>query len=1110
MKRATFGRSAAFLGALWLSACGGGGGGPTAGGTVADAESGGHADVAPKDLGGGDGPVGGHGGTPTGGDASTGGRADLGPTGGHPDVGPTGGTDLGTGGGLPDAARDLGVPDLAVPDAGPLPCADDSTCLENRYCAPEGFCTPGCRTADSPCPPDAVGHTQRCDAPTHTCLPLVACCTGVDTCDLVPQDACNGLELQGSVDCDAHPCGAECLSDAECPGDQFCHPVDFRCTVGCRTGDSAACPFDLTCLPTTRACGVLDCHAQDDCKDPAQYCDFVGAQATRTCREGCHDDASCGGAGRCGADHVCIFLCDAQHADCPLNHTCDEGTGRCVPVCETDNDCPPAEVCDALTARCTPGCRDDVHEPDDLTDQARALAFGAADADGMRHAQGDGRMCNLNPDVFQIDLPAGGRIHARLDFAPGDIAYMSIRTAVDEFGGEVPFVAPPGELTFPPLGQPLPEESIYLTVLSESFLGSDYTLSVDLAEAQDACFADAHEPANNTAQGATRVAALDGTLLGSICGGDDDFFVFRMNRDDGLALSLVSLPGGAPLVAELYRASRVDGLPGAAPDATTGPGVEGLDGTTSEFIAATDTRSFSDEDWFIRVRSTDAGGLAEYRLAFAHDHSRIICDTDQHSEPNDSVDQSVDLDLIASLGDGNRVTPDVAHPVPMNLSLCAADQDYFCLIADRDDALSAWVTSENAAGLQWFDSLGDPLTEAVAGGPDPASPVKNSLGRVTAGRYCMRVAGPGGPYTLTVERDAPAQYLCAADPVEADPAHGVRNDTALTATYEPQGGADPSRFSIDSGYLCDVSDAMDEDWYRFTPPADNSALCLTVTGFGDTGGDVDVDLYLAGSAADGNPCNSDDDCAETDRCVSHLCTPPTYTGETTETFEMFSRSRTEPVAGAGEHFLRVKRGQPPGEGVGYRVDVTFTPDSPDCVADGPEQAGANDSAETATPLGRAGTAVCTTWICPNERATGDYFAVVVPAGEDRTIYIDYDDLNDGRLYLYGNGPLFDPNDGLSGYVRSELPVGGHQCLNLHGGATDQTATLQIYADRLIGSRADYSLRIVPTDLAAQPEGKCVTLGGADLPACPSRDQWTDFPGIGRLQPDACWGTLNLP
>ncbi len=208
--------------------------------------------------------------------------------------------------------------------------------------------------------------------------------------------------------------------------------------------------------------------------------------------------------------------------------------------------------------------------------------------------------------------------------------------------------------------------------------------------------------------------------------------------------------------------------------------------------------------------------------------------------------------------------------------------------------------------------------------------------------------------------------------------------------------------------------------------------------------------------------------------------------------------------------MRLRRGQPPGEGVGYRVDITNTPDTEDCPPDFQERAGNNDTPETATGLGAIDAALCNTWICPDERFTGDHYAVTVPAGEDRTVFIDFDWENEGRLFLYGNGPQPDPADGLSGFVRSEISAGGQQCINLHGGAADQTFTVQVAGDRLFASRIDYALRVVPTDLAASGAGACASLGAPDLPACPPRAQWMSFPGIGSLQPDACYGTLDAP
>ncbi|MCK6573194.1 hypothetical protein L6V77_19100 [Myxococcota bacterium] len=1111
----------------FIAACGGDGGGGS--GAVADAATGGDAAAGGS---GGSGGSGGRqedaaaGGEPKPADAGPGGIADLGGGGGGGacgsacDAGPTdggaageggtggrGGADGATGGGGGTPAPDLGVP--------PTPCASDEACPPGRYCGSDGLCEVGCRSADDVCPPDALGRTRSCDPATHLCLPNVPCCAGVGVCGLVREDLCGGVALQGSVTCDANPCGIDCLSDLDCGAGQFCHPVDFRCTRGCRLGDPAGCPFDETCVPETRACGVVDCEAHDDCQDPAQYCDFIGALATRTCREGCRDDASCGGGGRCAADHTCVFLCDPENDRCPGGQVCDAISGRCVPLCESNDDCPADQICDAFSARCQDGCRDDAFEPDDLLDEARALDLGPPDADGRRVAQAVGRMCDLNPDVFTFELPAGARFRARLDFEVSEAGgmsgtYIAITTADGTSTGEIPFDASPAELTFPALGVAVEPGPVYVTVLAESATGSDYTLTIELAPDAEACFADPVDPADDSLRTATRLARETGTVGGTLCAGDEDWFVLRLGRNDGLALSALAFSGSAPLRLELYRASRVDGLPGIAPDHASGPGIEGFDGTAYEVVVPTDTAGFSDEDWYVRLRTDVAGQQAEYRLQYDHDVSGVVCDDDGHTEPNDEPGTAVDLDLLPDISAGGRLVPDALHGVPLDLALCPGDVDTFCLIADRDDALSATLTTASGAGLRWLDGFGDPLTALIPGQPPGAAPVPQQLGRVAGGRYCLQVAGGGGPYTLSVRRDVPAMFACAADVAETDPATGRRNDTAATATLAPPEGAAPERFAIGDGYFCDVGETADEDWYAYTPAPAGARLCVTVSGFADAGGDVDLEIYLPGVDEEALPCEDDDACFEGERCVEGACLLPYATAATRTANEMWYRGRFQPAPGSGAEYYRLVRGLPPGEGVPYRIDVSNVPDAENCGQDGPERTGQNDTPETGTALGPREIGLCDAWICPNERVTGDFYDVTVPAGADRTVFVDFDDVNEGRIYLYGTGPQPDPADGLSGFVRSELALGGQQCINLRGGARDQVFSIQVTADRMFASRVDYALRVVETDLDRRPAGDCVELGGPNLPTCPLRSEWPNFEGIGRLQPEGCYATLDAP
>jgi hypothetical protein len=1106
-----------FTFALALAACGGGG----SSGSTGDADLGAGGE-GPGGSSGGASPDLATGGVPPPGDAGPGGRVDVGgggtggcATGTPCDGGPvTGGTDAAggadaflTGDASAGAGGEPPQPDQGLP---PTPCASDEVCPPGRYCGPDGTCAIGCRSVDDPCPPDARGRAQACDPASHACVPVVPCCAGVGVCGLAREDLCDGVVLQGSDTCDANPCGVDCLSDLDCGADQFCHPIDFRCTRGCRLGDSAGCPFDETCRPETRTCGIVPCEGHGDCQDPAQYCDFIGALATDTCREGCRDDESCGAGGRCAADHTCLFLCDPDNDRCPANQICDAASGRCVPLCADNRDCPANEICDAVSARCVPGCRDDAFEPDDLQGEARALEFGPADADGRRSGSANGRMCSLNPDVFTFDLPEGARFRAQLDFDVDGVTYMAITTPEGLSAGEQPFDASPGVLTFPALGVPAVAGPVFVTVLSESASGSDYTLTVDVAPDAAACFADPADPDDDAPASATRFARSPGTVSGTLCAGDEDWFVVRLGRNDGLALSALALTGGAPVRLEMYRASRVDGLPGIAPDYVSGPGLEGFEGVAYEIVVPTDTTGFSDEDWYVRLSAEGADGQAEYRLQYDHDPSGVVCDDDEHTEPNDDPGTAVDLDLLPGISAAGRLLPDQDHAVPLDLALCPGDADTFCLIADRDDALSATLTTASGAGLRWLDGFGDPLTALLPGQPPGEAAVPQQLGRVAGGRYCVQVAGPGGPYALSVRREMPAQFECAADGAETAPGSGRRNDDAASATTIPAAGAPSDRFAVGDGYFCDVGNVEDEDWYLHNPEPVGGRLCVTVSGFADSGGDVDLEIYLPGVVEDAAPCETDDACLEGERCVAGACLSPFSVSATRTANEMWYRGRFQPAPGTGDEYYRLVRGNPPGEGVAYRMDVSNIPDAEACGIDGPERVGQNDSPETATALGAGETGLCDAWICPGERVSGDYYDVTVPAGVDRTVFVDFDDVNEGRIYLYGTGPQPDPADGLSGFVRSELSQGGQQCINLRGGARDQVFSVQVTADRMFASRIDYALRIVETDLDRTPAGACVTLGAAALPACPLRGEWPLFEGIGRLQPDGCYATLDAP
>ena len=1016
-----------------------------------------------------------------------------------------------------DGPVDSGGPDADVhlaADDGVPPCLTDGNCGATEYCSGDGICRPGCRTmAADNCPPDLTGHPRACNVDSRDCLPVAACCAADASCSLTPVDACNGITLEGALSCRQDPCGTRCLAHTDCSADRYCHPVDFLCAVGCREGVHGACPPDQACHRETQTCDFIACQVEGDCSDPEQYCDRLGAMASDLCLDGCRSDAVCPAGARCGANHVCIFQCDAANADCPPGTFCDGASGRCLGACFDDSDCALDEICDLELEQCVPGCREDEFEPDDLVDQAHVLMLSDPGADGLRTALAFGRVCDFNPDVFAVRLPAGSRLRVRLDFAAGSVLYAGLFAEGQDDSFEVALVESPSSLFFPAIGAMLPELTVYLRVHGDVIPGVGYDLEVAVSPPGEGCFSDEREPGDSRPAGATRLAVMEQSFQGAICRADEDWFVRRMGRDHGLRLKVVSLAGGGPLIAELYRVGGLGALALPAPDYVTEATLVDGEGASFELDLPADSSRFSDEDWFIRVRGASPDGEADYRMEVIHRPGSGQCGDDGRTEPNDEVGLAVALDDLPELSEGARLRPDVDHLVPIDTALCVADLDVFCLLADLDDGLAASVVSAAAMSLVWLDGLGDPVTAPTPSNLPLVEPRRVArLGRATPGRYCVQVYGAPGPYTLNVRRSPAGAFECAADQDETDPLTGRRNDTAAFSTLVPAIGFDTTHFTIDSGYLCDIGGATDEDWYQFVPPILPARLCISVDGFTESGADVDVELYLPGGADNAVFCERDAECGlDGLRCVDHECVASAESARTGEAVEIIARPRSAPVPLTGEHYLRVLRGEPPGAGVPYRINVTAQSSSANgCAPDWREALRPNDAQADAIFLGRGPAALCDAWLCPEEQAGGDWYRITVPPGDDRSVMVTYDGDHEGRLFIYGFGPQTDAGDLLSGLVRSELLAGDVQCLNLRGGDAEQTFEFQVYGDRISQDRLDYSLRLARTRLDASAVGACVTLGGPDLPACPPRAEWEEFPGFGRLQPTGCYAELALP
>ncbi len=924
------------------------------------------------------------------------------------------------------------------------PCEADGDCDAGRWCD-DGTCRVGCRLGGEDCADEAA--PSACDPATHTCRPLAACCSAGDACSLTLDGACEGQRLVGVTACDPLPCTARCARDAECDVTEYCDSFG-RCRGGCRVDDPGSCAPDERCAPTTRRCVQALCSADDECA-VWQYCDGL------RCQTGCRTEPdTCEDGLRCDAARTCRPIC-VEDADCPAGF-CDVAARLCRPPCDpaTHLPCAAGERCDADTARCVPGCADDA-----LGDAVPALGNGEAServvcpglVDRSTVALGAGERVQL---TLGYDAATGGPLTLRLVDADG--AVLVVDAGLDA----------PRVLRFPALGAPAwPGGDVHVEVLGPR--RTPYQLEVAVGR----CFADARDPGDDAAATATPAGRrqrdrFTDAWQGSVCRDDVDFYCFPMVADDGLLMNLVAPAGCDALRPTLAPRARFEAGDAESLPVTTAAGPAGE--TVYRALGEAEAGAFTDEMWCLRVAGAAADAQCEdYDLSLEFLRRGTLC-TDA-LEPNDGLAAAAPLDgegLLAA-ADG-RLPTGVDLELPLTLELCEGEVDLFRFQADERDVLRAWLESEDVRGeltVQLLDAEGQARGD-VGRVTSRAADARIALTIApTADTYYVRVAGQAastGRYRLFVRREM-AAGVCAEDLHELP---DVRNDLSADASVlMPADG----RATVKNAAICDpAADRRDEDWYRFVLPEDANALCVEAR-FQNADGDLDLMLFRSG--AGGPPCGAGGSCAE-GFCVEGRCAEPVDEASTTASGEFVHLARGE--AEPGVYFARVF-----GAGMAnntYDLTLSQVPAQVDaCLRDFREREQANDDPRTATDLGARRAVVCDAWLCRNERASGDWYRVHVPARADRTVHLSFAPRTDGTLLL----GFVDPENPAAATESAELQA-SVQCLNIEGGPTGVDVFVGVTADTIVDdgdSRVDYVLQVAPTDLARTPRGACDTLSG---------------------------------
>lgn len=1078
------------------------------------------ADMMPGGEGGS--PMGGMGGTPEGGAGGQGGGAgtpclgeDECPTGQYCDIeegdfsgvcrdGCNDNDDCGNGEECNTETNECGEP----------PCVDDSSCPEGR-CDENGACVDSECSSVRPCE-----DGQQCNLDDGTCAQLFACCAGEDMCSMALDGECpDGAEqLEAGVTCADSPCGSSCTPEtegADCAMNEFCNPDTNRCQEGCRL-EAGSCPGE-SCDPETRECVELPCVASDDCES-YQFCDEIG----NTCADGCQSDDDCPVDGEICDAGQCVERCDPNEVGaCGEGSYCDAQTQNCREECDEHEDCEGNEACNPVNNQCEVSeCRDDLGEggePNNDEATATVIELGNADAEGFRSGRAEGRvLCGDDVDVFAVTLAQGERMRVRVIFDENDD--LNFRLSGEEVGDdpiEVATAQAPEEIFFPAeRGDVRNETTYYIAVYAgrAADAGINFTVEISVAPAEnEGCFPDGLED-DDDAQTANAIGAAnpyDANDINLCLAGDEDWFTVPLTLNAGMRVEVLTAGDQPPMTIALFSQGRIDGVGGGGPEYEDVVAEDRAGRTAYIIDIPENTGAFSDGAWYIRVRSSDPTATSEYSINVRR--SDIGECVDDGYEDNDAVIGGTDLAAINGVGENGEVPYsedgiEVPSPDENPLQICTFDDDYYCLDLEAGDRLEAWAQGQVAgeARVRIVDADGRNVGAEGLLVAEEANPIPAELLGALEGRYCVVVDGQGaaqGGYRFWVRRVAVAN-LCENDPELVD---GVNNtaDTA-TALIDIQPDLAPNRrFEYRNALICGDED----DWYEFNVAERRSRVCVMVDGFRHDNADVDIELFRPGAA--GQACVRTADCDPGTHCINRVCRASIESSEGNFDSEQIDVTKRVIGNNDGEYKLRVYRGAP-GDDVAYRVLATVTPEDAVCGPDWQERAnGPNENAAQAVDLGLGQASICDTWLC--HEGDEDYYRVTVPAGQDRTIFIEYANQDDGRVFMDVTGAELDGDPDFGGFRRSAEAQSDNQCINIRGGAEDQEVVIRLFANLALDDgddRVDYSLRVVPTDLsdltADNPEarfeqGECVNLGAPDLGSCPFDNPFAD----------GCWQHMTL-
>jgi hypothetical protein len=1023
-------------------------------------------------------------------------------------------------------------------------CSNDSNCPDGTYCGSDQVCQTGCRMDN--CEADPSGKPVQCNPETRQCETLSACCIeNGATCEQLSETACNaqnGKVLVNSLTCDQDPCANPCATDGECTAldgnntTYYCDSEDGRCRPGCRAD---RCEGAQICDPESKVCTDKPCAQRTDC-GVNQYCDPID----QVCRVGCGQDSDCSMGFGC-VNNLCVERCNPSNDTCGLGNYCDPSRLICRPDCQTHLDCADNEACDPIDKQCkTNTCRDDettmmglTGEPNNTVDQATELILlPVAGENGKFISIAAQRiLCGVDTDLYRLTLlNSGDRMRITLNYDNGNLGFRLYEENLNNLKATIDTLRKPERIDYPDADVVIDAHTYYIEVFGDldGINFSTYQLDIQVVPLGDACFADIREnaPGDDNKQGATPLLRNEITYFddSSICSGDQDFFKIDMNVNDGWTVEVRTDLNAPPLTLEIYSESSLSAISGSMPMARISGAESVIEGQFKlyRFVRDFETAAFTDEPWYVKVSAELATEFTTYEITSQHQASASSCVADMF-EPNDSAITGKDAAMTFQfMLDNNQLLAQGRDYRILGANICAGDIDYWCVNLGNNDLFEAWLISDDAVGnlsarivnTQGVQVGSAEVRQTATGAP----PQKVTFYGAPTGRYCIEVDGLAnaqGSYELNIRRDV-SNGVCGADIGEMM----TRDDSSMNAKSINDVSQNGSRFEYLNGLVCDVNGQEDVDWYKF-PVASPSKICASLSGFANSRADLDLAVYGV-PRVDTLACVSDATCIMQNRgdtCIEGHCQTLIPQDNSSYIFDFELVRKTGQV---GSNYLKVSRGAMGGSEP-YRLTVSVTADNAACTADWRETNASNDqshfsgSGASASPtvLGAGDVGICDAWLCNNpvNPDDEDWYQITIPAGQDRTVLVNKTARTPIVLYSYAfnaDYSMFDfpvdlSPDFIPGFAGSDLPdTSEYHCLNIKGGTTPQEIELGVLSPIAslpsMISRADYALRIVPTNLNTNPEGECRLFGAPVTQSC--GDPFDPFNQL----PTNCVPTLILP